>query len=171
MKFLPKFAELETLKFITNAENIILIGSTGAGKTHYATALGIEACMQGKSVLFSSVPNLLIEIREAMSSNQFTAYRRKFERFDLVILDELGYVSFDKQAAEILFNLLSSRHQKGSIVITTNLNFDHWEEIFKTPTLTSAMVDRLCHKAHVLDISREIGGRLEETLAWLEAKN
>lgn len=157
--FAPKFQELETLKFIENKENIILIGTSGAGKTHYAIALGIAACMKGKSVLFSSVPNLIIELKEAMSQNQLSTYRKKFERYNLVILDELGYVSFDKSGCEILFNLLSNRHGKGSVIITTNLTFDLWENVFKDPTLTGAMIDRLAHKAHVLDISREQGGR------------
>lgn len=169
--FLPKFEELETLKFIDNKENIILIGTPGAGKTHYAIALGIAACMNGKSVLFASIPNLIIEIKEAMSNHQINNYRKKFERFDLVILDELGYISFDKAGCEILFNLLSNRNDKGSIIITTNLTFDRWEDVFKEPMLTGAMIDRLAHKAHILDISREKGGRFEETLAWIKSKN
>lgn len=166
--FAPKFKELETLRFIDNKENIILIGTPGAGKTHYAIALGIAACMKAKSVLFTSVPNLIIELREAMGQNRLNVYRRKFERYDLVILDELGYVSFDKSGCEILFNLLSNRHEKGSVIITTNLTFDRWESLFQDPALTGAMIDRLAHKAHILDISREQGGRFEETLAWLK---
>jgi DNA replication protein DnaC len=169
--FLPKFKELETLEFIDNKENIILIGTPGAGKTHYATALGIAACMAGKSVLFASAPNLITEMKEAMSQNQITLFRRKFESFSLAILDELGYVSFEKQGCEMLFNLLSSRNGKGSIIVTTNLTFDRWQEVFHDPTLTGAMIDRLAHKAHILDISREKGGRYEETLEWLSTNN
>lgn len=168
--FLPKFEELETLEFIGKKENIILIGTPGAGKTHYAIALGISACLSGKSVLFASVPNLVVELKEAMSNLQISSYRRKFEKYNLVILDELGYVTFDKSGCEMLFNLLSSRNDKGSIIITTNLTFDRWEDVFKDPTLTGAMIDRLAHKAHVLDISRDKGGRFEETVAWLDSK-
>ena len=170
-EFKKKFDELETLKFIENKENIILIGTPGAGKTHYSIGLGIKACLFGKSVLFSSVPNLIIELKEAMSLNQLNFYKRKFEKYDLVILDELGYVSFDKSGCEILFNLLSNRNDKGSIIITTNLNFDRWEEIFKDTMLTGAIVDRLAHKAHILDVSRETSHRFEETISWLKAKN
>lgn len=166
--FLPKFEELETLRFIKNMENIILLGTSGAGKTHYAIALGIAACMKGHSVLFATVPNLIAELKETMSSNQLTSYRKRFEKYDLVILDELGYVSMDKSGCEMLFNLISSRNDKGSIVVTSNLSFDRWEEIFKDPTLTGALIDRLAHKAHILDISRDKGGRFEETIAWLE---
>lgn len=168
--FLPKFEELETLEFIPNKENIILVGTSGAGKTHYAIALGIAACRKGHSVLFTSVPNLIIEIKEALSNYDLTGYRKRFERFDLVILDELGYVSMDKVGCELLFNLISSRNDKGSIIVTSNLTFDRWEEVFKDPTLTGALIDRLAHKAHILDISRDKGGRLEETIAWLEGK-
>ncbi|MDD4496328.1 MAG: IS21-like element helper ATPase IstB [Eubacteriales bacterium] len=166
--FLPKFEELETLQFIQNMENIILLGTSGAGKTHYAIALGIAACMKGHSVLFATVPNLIAELKETMSSNGMTSYRKRFEKYDLVILDELGYVSMDKNGCEMLFNLISSRNDKGSIVVTSNLSFDRWEEIFKDPTLTGALIDRLAHKAHVLDISRDKGGRFEETIAWIE---
>jgi DNA replication protein DnaC len=165
-----KFEELDTLKFIEDNENIILIGSPGCGKTHYSIGLGIKACMEGKSVLFVSVPNLIIELKEAMNLNQMNTYKRKFEKYDLVILDELGYVSFDKEGCEILFNLLSNRNDKGPMIITTNLAFDRWEEIFKDPMITGAIVDRLAYKAHIMDISRETSHRYEETLSWLNNK-
>ena len=87
-----------------------------------------------------------------------------------MILDELGYISMEKIGCEMLFNLISSRNNKGSVVVTSNLTFDRWEEVFKDPTLTSALIDRLAHKAHVLDISRDNGGRFEETIAWLDSK-
>lgn len=169
-EFKRKFEELETLKFIENKENLILIGTPGAGKTHYSIGLGIKACLYGNNVLFVSVPNLIIELKEAMSMNQLNVYKRKFEKYDLVILDELGYVSFDQSGCEILFNLLSNRNDKGSIIITTNLTFDRWDEIFKDTMLTGAMVDRLAHKAHILDISRDTSHRFEETISWLKAK-
>lgn len=166
--FAPKFEELETLRFVPNKENIILMGTSGAGKTHYAIALGIAACMKGHSVFFASVPNLIVELKETLSQNQLSNYRKRFEKYDLVILDELGYVSLDKSGCEMLFNLISSRNDKGSIIVTSNLTFERWEEVFKDPTLTGALIDRLAHKAHVLDISRDKGGRFEETIAWLE---
>ena len=97
--FAPKFQELETLEFIGNKENIILIGTPGAGKTHYATALGIEACMRGKSVLFITVPNLIIELKEAMNQSQLNSYRKKFERYSLVSLKS------SSKASECTINL------------------------------------------------------------------
>jgi len=170
-EFMPEFGELETLEFIDKNENVILLGTSGAGKTHYGIALGIAACMAGKSVYFASVSNLIIELKESMSSLQLSRFRKKFDRYCLVILDELGYVSFDKSSAELLFSLISSRNDKGSIIVTSNLTFDRWEEVFHDPTLTAAAVDRLVHKGHILDISREKGGRFEETMAWLNNKS
>lgn len=167
-EFRSKFDELETLKFIENMENIILIGTPGSGKTHYSIALSIKAISEGKSVLFVSVPNLVIELKEALSKHELNVYKRKFEKYDVVVLDELGYVSFDKAGAEILFNLLSNRSDKGSIIITSNLTFDRWNEIFNDTVLTGALVDRLAHKAHILDISRDTSHRFEETIAWLK---
>jgi len=164
-EFINEFNELETLEFIDKKENVILIGTPGAGKSHYAIGLGIKACVEGKSVLFASVPNLIIELKEAMSKSQLTNYKRRFDKYDLVILDELGYVSFDKEGCEILFNLISNRNDKGSIIITTNLTFDRWEEIFKDAMLTGAMVDRLAYKAHILDLSRNVSHRYEETVS------
>jgi len=161
-----KIEELRTLDFIKEKENIILIGNPGTGKSHLAIALGIEACMQSKNVLFISVPNLVIELKEAMSLNQINLYKKKFERYDLVILDELGYISFDKEGNEILFNLLSNRNDNGSIIITTNLVFERWEEVFKDPVLTGALVDRLAHKSHVIDMSGD-SYRVRETKEWL----
>lgn len=157
---------LESLEFMENKENVILIGNPGTGKTHLAIGLGVAACLKGKSVLFISVPNLIIQLKEAMSLNEVNLYKRKFEKYDLVILDELGYISFDKEGNEILFNLLSNRNDVGSIIITTNLIFERWEEIFKDPVLTGALVDRLAHRSHVLDMSGE-SYRIKETRLWL----
>lgn len=158
---------LKTLDFIRDKENVILIGNPGTGKTHLAIGLGIEACMNGMRVLFTSVPNLIIELKEAMSLNQVTAYKRKFAKFDLVILDELGYISFDKEGSEMLFNLISNRNDVGSVIITTNLMFERWEEVFKDPILTGAIVDRLAHKSHVLDMSGD-SYRIKETIEWMK---
>lgn len=154
--------DLMDLDFITDKKNVILIGNPGRGKTHLAIGLGIAACLADMRVLFTSVPNLIIELKEAMSRNEITAFRRRFTRFELVIVDELGYVSFDKQGCEILFNLLSNRNDTGSMIITTNLAFEQWEEVFHDTNLTGALVDRLTHKAHILDMSGE-SYRLKET--------
>lgn len=164
-----KIKEVETLEFIKNGENIILIGNPGTGKTALSIAIGIKACYDGKSVLFISVPDLLIKLREAMSNNQVTSFKRKFESYDLVIIDELGYCSFDKERGEILFNLLSARNQNKSLIITSNLTLDRWNEVFKDQILTTAIIDRLAHKSHLIDMSGE-SYRIKETVDWKAKK-
>lgn len=108
---------------------------------------------EGRSVLFISIPSLLIELKEAMSANQITAYKKKFESYDLVILDELGYCTFDVQAGEILFNLLSSRNEHKSMIITSNLVLDQWNEIFRDQLLTGAIIDRLTNLSYLVNMT------------------
>lgn len=149
-------------EFIASGRNAVLISNPGRGKTHLAIGFGIAARLGDMRVLFTNVPNLVIELKEAMSRNQVTAYKRRFMEYGLVIIDELGYVSFDRQGNEILFDLLSNRNDAGSMIITTNLAFERWEEVFHDTNLTGALVDRLTHRAHILDMSGE-SYRLKET--------
>jgi len=161
--------ELASLDFIDVKENVILIGNSGRGKTHLAIGLGIAACLADKRVLFTNVPNLVIELKEAMSRNAVTAFRNKFLKYELVIIDELGYVSFDKEGCDILFNLISNRIEAGSMIITTNLVFNEWVDVFKDPRLTGALADRVARHAHVLDMSGT-SYRFKETKDWLQKK-
>ena len=170
-KFIAKFSEMETLEFINERQNIILLGATGAGKTFYATALGILACQQGKRVLFVSVADLIIKLKETMSLNQISSFKRKFSTFDLVIIDELGYYSFGKEIAELFFNILSCREKRGSIIITTNLNFDEWTGPLGDPKLASALISRICRQAHIIELEREIDGRMQDTLDWMKSRH
>ena len=157
-----KLRLLKTLDFIKEGQNIILSGTPGTGKSHISIGLGIKACMEGYSVLFTSIPSLLIQLRESRSERMLRAFQNKFEKYDLVICDELGYISFDKEGAELLFTNLSLRTEKKSIIITTNLSFDRWEEIFTDPVLTAAMVDRLTHKALLINMTGN-SYRMKET--------
>src|SRR5690554_1253365 len=159
--------ELQSLSFLDEGRNVILVGNPGVGKTHTAIGLGIAANMKMKNVLYITVPNLITELKESMTLNQLTNYKKRFITYDLVILDELGYIGFDKEGSELLFNLLSMRNETKSIVITTNLSFNRWEEIFIDPTLTAAMVDRLAHKATVINIKGD-SYRIKETKDWLK---
>ena len=161
-----KIRELQNLNFLDTGQNVILVGNPGVGKTHTAIALGVRACMAGKSVLYITVPNLITELKESMTINQLTAYKKKFINYDLVILDELGYISFDKQGGELLFNLLSMRNDTKSMIITTNLAFNKWKDIFNDPILTAEMVDRLTCRAHVINIKSD-SYRMRETKEWL----
>jgi len=148
-----KLPLLERLDFIKTGQNIILSGNPGTGKTHLATALGILACQQGYRVLFTTVPRLLTQIRESRSQKYLRTIENRFEKFDLVICDEFGYISFDKEGAELLFSHLSLRCGRKSTIITTNLSFDRWKEIFGDPVLTAAMVDRLTHRAYMVNMN------------------
>ncbi len=161
-----KVRELQSLRFLDEGRNVILVGNPGVGKTHTAIGLGIAANMKMKNVLYITVPNLITELKESMTLNQLTNYKKRFITYDLVILDELGYIGFDKEGSELLFNLLSMRNETKSIFITTNLAFNRWEEIFIDPTLTAAMVDRLAHKATVINIKGD-SYRIKETKEWL----
>jgi len=162
-----KIRQLEDMRFVDNNENIILIGNPGTGKTALSVAIGMKACRMKKNVLFINIPSLIIEINEAMSRNEISLYKKRFERYDLVILDELGYCTFDQTTGEVLFNLLSSRNEHGSIIITSNLTFDKWNEVFRDKVLTGAIVDRLAYKAHMIDMSGD-SYRIISTRKWQE---
>jgi len=161
--------ELQSLSFIREGRNLILIGNPGVGKTHTALALGHLACIANMKVLFITVPNLILELKEALKEREVIAYKKKFMSYDLVILDELGYVSFDRDGSELLFNLLSNRAERKSIIVTTNLTFDKWPELFGDTILTAAMVDRLTNKASVIQIIGD-SCRMKQTQAWLSSK-
>ena len=145
--------EVETLDFIRDGRSMVMYGNPGTGKTHIAIGLGIKACLEGYSVYFTSVPRPLTTIREAKTEKTLRNMELRFERFDLVICDELGYVGFDKEGAEMLFNHLSLRTGKKATIITTNLPFTRWEEVLKDKVLCSALVDRLCHKSYLVNMT------------------
>lgn len=148
-----KISSLERLDFIEQGQNLILAGNPGTGKTHIAIALGIKACQQDLNVLFTTVPRLITQINESRSDKTLRLLENRFEKYDLVICDEFGYISFDKNAAELLFTHLSLRAGRKSTIITTNLGFDRWTEIFGDKVLTAAMVDRLTHKAIIINMN------------------
>lgn len=158
-----KLPELATLDFIRRGQNLILTGNPGTGKTHTAIGLGIRACEQGYRVLYTTVPLLVTELKECKDLKKLRSYQRKFEKYDLVIADELGYVSFDRQGADLLFSNLSLRATQRSTIITSNLTFERWDEVFGDAAVTSALVDRLTYKAILIDMEGD-SYRLRETL-------
>ena len=161
-----KIGILESLEFIKDGQNVILAGNPGTGKSHLSIGLGIKACMEDYRVFYTSIPRLITQIRESRSQKTLRSLEGRFEKYDLVICDEFGYISFDKEGAEMLFSHLSLRAGRKSTMITTNLSFDRWSEIFGDPVLTAAMVDRLTHKAHVINMNG-MSYRVKETKKWL----
>ena len=161
--------QAEALDFIREGRSIVMYGNPGTGKTHIAIGLGIKACLEGFSVFFTSIPHLLTLIREAKTDKTLRNLELRFERYDLVICDELGYVGFDKEGAEMLFNHLSLRTGKKATIITTNLPFTRWEEVLKDKVLCSALVDRLCHKSYLVNMSGT-SYRIKETKKMIQNK-
>jgi DNA replication protein DnaC len=161
---------LTSLDFIESGQNVILAGSPGTGKTHLAIGLGIKACLAGYQVLFATVPLLVNQLKESRSENILRRVEARFEKYDLVIADELGYISFDKEGSELLFTHLSLRAGRKSTIITTNLSFERWDEIFLDSVMTAAMIDRLTHKSYMLNMNGN-SYRLKETKEWLAKQN
>lgn len=163
-----KLPYLKSLDFIKEGQNVILTGSPGTGKSHIALGLGMEACLAGYRVFFATVPSLINQLKEHRSERTLRSFELKFEKYDLIILDELGYISFDKEGAELLFSHLSLRAGRKSTIITSNLSFLKWQEIFHDPVLTAALTDRLTHKSHVINM---VGPsfRMRETEEWINS--
>ncbi len=157
---------LTSLDFIEKGQNVILAGSPGTGKTHLAIGLGIKACLAGYKVLFTTIPLLVNQLKESRSEKILRMVEARFEKYDLVIADELGYISFDKEGSELLFTHLSLRAGRKSTIITTNLSFERWDEIFLDSVMTAAMIDRLTHKSYMLNMNGS-SYRLKETKEWL----
>jgi DNA replication protein DnaC len=147
--------KLYSLNFIEHRENVVLVGTPGTGKTHLATGLGRKACELGYEVGFYRVSHLVEELENALRLNRLTAFRKKIEKLDLVILDEMGYLPFGKEGSELLFQLISECYEQKSLVITSNLEFSQWNRIFTDSRLTAALVDRLIHHAHIISFHGE----------------
>lgn len=157
------FRDLAGGGYIQERRNIIFLGRSGTGKTHMATALGIEACKHNFRTRFTTCYGLVNELIEARQERVLQRLIQKYVRYDLLILDELGYIPFSKEGSELLFQVLAERHEKGPVIITTNLGFADWTQVFGEPTMTAALLDRLTHKAHIINCSWE-SYRLKQNL-------
>jgi DNA replication protein DnaC len=160
----PKVLKLMQGEYIRKKENIILVGSSGVGKTHIATALGYEACRQGLRVKCYTAAGLINELIAAQQEYRLNRLEKQWLVPHLIILDELGYVPFSKIGAELLFQFCASRYERGSIIITTNLEFPKWTEILGDEQMTAALLDRLTHNAHILNINGD-SYRFKQALA------
>ena len=148
-------AALAKGSWIADRESVILIGDSGTGKTHLATALGIAACQQGRRVRFTTLAALANELQEADGQRELARVIARYARTELVVLDELGYLTLPDGAAELVFQVLSERHERGSLILTTNLPFGEWTKVFPDARMAKAVVDRLTHRAHIIDTGSE----------------
>jgi DNA replication protein DnaC len=151
----PLVLDLIRGDYLTRRENILLVGPSGTGKTHLATALGMAACEQGRRVRFWRVTELITTLREADEDRQLLRLRAQLAKLDLLILDELGYVPASKAGAELIFDVIATAYERSSVILTTNLPFENWTEVLGNERLTGAALDRLTHRCSILETSGE----------------
>ncbi len=160
---LRSFRELTTCDYIKERRNVIFLGSSGTGKTHMASGLGLEACKNNYKTRFVTCYGLVNELIEAREERDLQRLLKRYSRYDLLILDELGYIPFSREGAELLFQVLAERYEKGSVMITTNLGFADWTQVFGDQTMTAALLDRITHKARIVNCSWQ-SYRLKQSL-------
>lgn len=159
-----QIGQLAQGEYIDKAENILLVGDGGTGKTMLATSLGVAACEQGRSVRFTTVATLVNELLEARDERVVSRLLARWARVDLMIADDLGYVTLPAAGAELLFQIFSQRSERGSVILTTNLPFSEWTSVFSDPRLCKAVVERLTYRSHIVETGTD-SYRLKQTLA------
>lgn len=145
--------ELNSLSFIENHENIVFIGNSGVGKTHLAVSLGIEAANHRNSVYFITCHNLITKLNKAQKENRLDKQLQHLAQYKLLIIDEIGYLPVDHQGSNLFFQLIARRYTNKSTIVTTNMPFSRWGEVFSDNTLASAVLDRLLHHSHIIRIT------------------
>ena len=164
----PQVMDLAQGRYIHEGRNVICLGNPGTGKTHVALGLGIEACRQEMRVRFWPVATLAAELEAAQEEHVLHRFLSRFGRWDLVVLDELGYLPLSRTGAELLFQAISERHELRSLIITSNLPFADWAEVFHTQRLAAALLDRVTHRATILEMNGP-SFRLAQSIAGLGA--
>ena len=145
-------AHLGTLDFVAGKDNVVFLGPPGTGKTHLATALGIRACQAGHRVAFATAAEWVSRLGEAHAQNKLHDELRRLAWTPLLVIDEVGYIPFDAEAANLFFQLVSSRYERASVIVTSNKPFARWGEVFGDATVAAAMIDRLVHHAEVVSL-------------------
>jgi DNA replication protein DnaC len=151
----PKVLELARGEWIEQRSNVCLLGSPGTGKTHVATALGLAACRQSKRVRFFTAAALVTQLEEAQKHYQLDRLLAQLDRADLLICDELGYLSFSRSGAELLFQVFADRYERRSLLVTSNLAFGEWGQVFQGERMTAALLDRLTHRCQIFEMNGE----------------
>lgn len=151
----PLILDLARGDYLTKRENVLLVGPSGTGKTHLATALAAAACAQGKRVRFWRVTELITTLREADQERHLLRMRQQLAKLDLLVLDEFGYVPASKAGAELLFDVIGTAYERSSVILTTNLAFENWTEVLGNERLTGAALDRLTHRCHIVELTGE----------------
>ena len=146
---------VESLRFLDAKENLILMGAVGTGKTHLATALALKACQEGRKVRFFTAASLANLLMEKNSKNLLSHFMGTLKKTDLIVVDEVGFVPLHKDAAELLFQVISECYERKSLIITSNLEFSQWNTVFGDNRLTAALIDRLIHHSHIVIFSGE----------------
>src|ERR671938_671365 len=147
--------ELARCEYITRRETIIAVGNSGTGKSHIALGLGLAACQKGLSVGFTTAAAMVHELIEARDERRLLRLQRQLAAYKLLIIDELGYVPLSTTGADLLFEVFSPRYERGSTLVTSNLPFDEWNGVFGSERLTGALLDRLTHHVHILEMNGE----------------
>jgi len=148
-----KVRDLETLAFLRNKENVILIGPPGVGKSHIATAVGLQACNNGLKVLFTTANDFIDDLYKSYIEGSLKSKFKKLEKIDLLIIDELGHFKMDKEKESIFFQVIRQRYEKNSLIITTNIPLGNWDQIFTSKLAATAILDRLMHHCHLISIT------------------
>ena len=151
----PLTMDLARCDYVDRHQNIIALGPSGTGKTHIALGLGLAACQRGLKVRFTTAAALVHDLIEAQDERRFQRLQKQLTSQNLLIIDELGFVPLSKSGAELLFEVISQCYERGSIIITSNLPFDEWTEVFGAERLTGALLDRLTHHVHILEMNGE----------------
>ncbi len=155
--------ELAACDFIKTRQNIVMIGNPGSGKTHISIALGMRACYDGFNVRFYTAVNLANELAEAVHYHRVSQMERALSKVDLLIIDELSYLTFNRYQSEMLFQVISERSERASIIISTNLEFSKWTELFENEIMVAALIDRVTFRSHILNMNVKESYRLEQT--------
>jgi DNA replication protein DnaC len=155
--------EIETASFVADKENLVLMGAVGTGKTHLATAVALNLCQQGRHVRFYTATGLANILQEKHQRGVLTSFMTSLKKVELLVLDEIGFITLHKEASELLFQIVSDCYEQKSLIITSNLEFSQWNTVFGDGKLTAALIDRLIHHSHIVVFTGP-GHRLEESM-------